>query len=107
MGGILCCLFYKYFPLCLGVYADAIVDLFHNSSHSIKDPNQTSIIRTNIQVHRGKKNIFVFVPKIRSPIPKSHFKDCCGLVLNYYESRTRQHKILNVKVLCPSKHYFP
>ena len=26
--------------------------LLHNSSHSIKDPNQTSIIRTNIQVHR-------------------------------------------------------
>jgi hypothetical protein len=27
MGNILCCLFYKYFPLCLGVYADAIVDI--------------------------------------------------------------------------------
>jgi hypothetical protein len=26
--------------------------LLHNSSHSIKDPNQTSIIRTNIEVYR-------------------------------------------------------
>jgi hypothetical protein len=46
--------------------------LLHNSSHSIKEPNQTNIIRTNIQVHRYlyKKNSFVFVPKNRSPIPK-------------------------------------
>jgi hypothetical protein len=32
---------------------------------------------------------------------------CWGLVLKCYESRTRQHKVLNVKVLRPSKHYFP
>jgi hypothetical protein len=32
---------------------------------------------------------------------------CWGLVLKYYESRTRQHKVLNIKVLRPSKHYFP
>ena len=44
--------------------------LLHNSSHSIKDPNQTSIIRTSIQAYRYKKNSFVFVPKSRSPIPK-------------------------------------
>jgi hypothetical protein len=30
---------------------------------------------------------------------------CWGLVLNYYELRTRQHKILNVNSLRPSKHY--
>jgi hypothetical protein len=48
--------------------------LLHNPSHSNKDPNQTSIIRTNIQIHRHQKNSFVFVPKIRSPIPKSHFR---------------------------------
>jgi hypothetical protein len=33
--------------------------------------------------------------------------DCWGLVLKCYELRTRQHKMLNVNVLCPSKHYFP
>jgi hypothetical protein len=32
---------------------------------------------------------------------------CWGLVLKCYELRTRQHKMLNVNVLCPSKHYFP
>jgi hypothetical protein len=32
---------------------------------------------------------------------------CWGLVLKCYESRTKQHKVLNVKVLRPSKHYFP
>jgi hypothetical protein len=47
--------------------------LIHNSSHSIKDPNQPSIIRTNTQEYRYKKNSFVFVPRSRSPIPKGHF----------------------------------
>ena len=45
--------------------------LLHNSSHSIKDPNQASIIRTSIQAY---KNSFVFVPKSRYPIPKGHFR---------------------------------
>jgi hypothetical protein len=30
-----------------------------------------------------------------------------GLVLKCYESTTRQHKMLNVNILHPSKHYFP
>jgi hypothetical protein len=34
-------------------------------------------------------------------------RQCWGLVLKCYESRTRQHKVLNVKVLHPWKHYFP
>jgi hypothetical protein len=33
--------------------------------------------------------------------------NCWGLVLECYESRTRQHKMLNVNILRPSKHYFP
>jgi hypothetical protein len=33
--------------------------------------------------------------------------DCLGLVLKCYGSRTRQHKVLNVNLLRPSKHYFP
>jgi hypothetical protein len=32
---------------------------------------------------------------------------CWGLVLKCYESRTRQHKMLNINALRPSKHYFP
>jgi hypothetical protein len=35
--------------------------LLHNSSHSIKDPNQASIIRTSIQVHRNRKIILFFL----------------------------------------------
>jgi hypothetical protein len=31
--------------------------------------------------------------------------ECWGLVLKCYELRTRQHKILNVNVLRPTKHY--
>jgi hypothetical protein len=31
---------------------------------------------------------------------------CWGLVLRCYELRTRQHKMLNVNVLRPLKHYF-
>jgi hypothetical protein len=34
-------------------------------------------------------------------------RQCWGLVLKCYESRTRQHKMLNVNVLHPFKHYFP
>jgi hypothetical protein len=36
-----------------------------------------------------------------------HQCHCWGLVLKYYELRTRQHKILNVNAPRPSKHYFP
>jgi hypothetical protein len=32
---------------------------------------------------------------------------CWGLVLKCYKLRTRQHKMLKVKALHPSKHYFP
>jgi hypothetical protein len=34
-------------------------------------------------------------------------RDCWGLVLKCYELRTRQHKMLNINVLRPLKHYFP
>jgi hypothetical protein len=32
---------------------------------------------------------------------------CWGLVLKCYESRTRQHKMLNIKALRLLNHYFP
>jgi hypothetical protein len=37
----------------------------------------------------------------------AQFGSCWGLVLKCYESRTRQHKMLNIKALRPSDHYFP
>jgi hypothetical protein len=36
-----------------------------------------------------------------------HYCLCWGLVLKCYELRTRQHKMLNINVLRPLKHYFP
>jgi hypothetical protein len=35
--------------------------LLHNSSHSIKVPNQTSIIRTSIQVYKYLQKIVLFL----------------------------------------------
>jgi hypothetical protein len=32
---------------------------------------------------------------------------CWGLVLKCYESRTRQHRMLNINALRPLKHYLP
>jgi hypothetical protein len=34
-------------------------------------------------------------------------RQCWGLFLKCYELRTRQHKMLNIKALRPSKDYFP
>ena len=34
-------------------------------------------------------------------------RQCWRLVLKCYELRTRQHKMLKVKAIHPSKHYFP
>jgi hypothetical protein len=38
---------------------------------------------------------------------RSEGERCWGLVLKCYELRTRQHKMLNINVLRPLKHYFP
>jgi hypothetical protein len=49
-------------------------------------------------------------PDTRSKAARSHwigFGPCCGLVLKCYELRTRQHKMLNINVLRPLKHYLP
>jgi hypothetical protein len=48
--------------------------LLHNTSHQIKEKNQAVIIRTNTQAYIYLQNSFDLVPKIRSPIPKSHFR---------------------------------
>jgi hypothetical protein len=49
--------------------------------------------------------LVVCVCFLRPPRPK-HIV-CWGLVLKCYELRTRQHKMLNIKALRPSKPYFP
>jgi hypothetical protein len=73
IGNILCCLFYKYFPLCLGVYVDAIVD---TTIHHTQSKTQIRLVSQEQTLKRTDtyKNSFVFVHKSRSPIPKSHFR---------------------------------
>jgi hypothetical protein len=64
-----------YLFLCLYVYADVFVDIAPQLITLNQDPNQTCITRTNIQAYNFFcKNCFDFVPKIRSPIPKGHFR---------------------------------
>jgi hypothetical protein len=47
--------------------------LLYNSSHLIKEPNQTGIIRTSIQARRYLQKWF-FLFMIRCPIPEGHFR---------------------------------
>jgi hypothetical protein len=55
------------------------------------------------------ENVYDFIdlnkacPKDEFPLPR--IDACWGLVLKCYELRTRQHKMLNVNVLRPTKHY--
>jgi hypothetical protein len=65
----------------------------------------------------SRQSTHVKFPKKKSPTasnePIISFKTfdasyvCWGLVLKCYELRTRQHRILNIKALRPSRHYFP
>jgi hypothetical protein len=55
--------------------------------------------------------LFIFTLKRRSvkarPWKQPKRAKCWGLVLKCYELRIRQHKMLKVNALRPSKHYFP
>jgi hypothetical protein len=56
--------------------------LLHKPSNSIKELNKTVIIRT----------YFVFVPKIRSPIPTCHFRyriSKCEIIFCLYKRRDK------------------
>jgi hypothetical protein len=55
---------------------------------------------TQVQLIRGD-------PRYKHMSPEEVIGKCWGFVLKYYELRTRQHKILNVNALHPSKHYSP
>jgi hypothetical protein len=51
--------------------------------------------------------LYACVQDSKSILRKFTLGPCWRLVLKCYELRTRQHKMLKVKALCPSKHYFP
>jgi hypothetical protein len=71
--------------------------LLRNSLHLIKEPNQTVIIRTNIQTYRYLKNSIVFVPKIRSPIPKGHFRYMISRCEIHLVFRREKRRVIRVK----------
>jgi hypothetical protein len=52
------------------------------------------------------KVLLTTAPVLAQPDIEKPFDVCWGLVLKCYELRTRQHKMLNIKALRPSKHYF-
>jgi hypothetical protein len=55
------------------------------------------------ETKRGKTTWDSFM----NPLMLSVLTYCWRLVLKCYESRTRQHKMLNIKALRPLDHYFP
>jgi hypothetical protein len=59
--------------------------------------------------HRDQSPCFCWCRSLPEALaePSLDARYCWGLVLKCYESRTRQHKMLNINVLRPSKHYFP
>jgi hypothetical protein len=52
---------------------------------------KVQVIQRNLQVAQSRQKSYA---------------DCWEPVLKCYESRTRQHKMLNINALRPSKHYF-
>jgi hypothetical protein len=59
----------------------------------------------NVKLNASKR-LSNFV-KGKAPMAQDNEGYCWRLVLKCYELRTRQHKMLNINVLRPSKHYFP
>jgi hypothetical protein len=60
-------------------------------------------------IREGRRRTDIVLETIaRADLPhKQRHRDCWGLVLKCYELRTRQHRILNINVLRPRKHYIP
>jgi hypothetical protein len=79
--------------------------LFHacNTSFVLSCKNAKVVARKLGSKCKGDKTC-IWVPKI---IVTNLVGPCWGLVLKCYELRTRQHRMLNVNALRPSKHYFP
>jgi hypothetical protein len=68
-------------------------------------PTRTFVVEDATPVKTPMGVVLVAEPSVDVKIPMGV---CWGLVLKCYELRTRQHrKMLIIKVLRPSKHYFP
>jgi hypothetical protein len=69
-----------------------------------------SMIGSLLYLYASRPNIMLSVcmcARFQANPMEVHLRDCWGLVLKCYELRTRQHKMLKVNALRPSKHYLP
>ena len=85
--------FYKHFFLY--VYADVIVDI--TPQCSIKDPNQTSIIRTNIEVHRYLKIVLFLFLKVGLIFLKVTLVTGFQSVKSIFVFRSEKVRVIRVK----------
>jgi hypothetical protein len=89
---------------------DVNIDAIHDHMALIKQQNDhIAKLDAKITEHDLENEKFKFARSMlyrgRHPGIKDGIGFCWGLVLNRYESRTRQHKILNDNDLRPMKHY--
>jgi hypothetical protein len=65
-------------------------------------------ITVHLFIGTGRSPVEItFMPLINNYKHDTNYHGCWGLVLKCFELRTRQHKMLNVNVLRPLKHYLP
>jgi chromosome segregation ATPase len=77
------------------------------TSNLIKKKGKAPMASSSHSFHDKKNHAYLYA-HVKNATIVAHHDDCCwGLVLKCYELRTRKHKMLNVNVLRPSKHYFP
>jgi N-acetylglutamate synthase/N-acetylornithine aminotransferase len=88
---------------------DLVVDL---STELVEKDLQVEKMATQIQeleeqVGARENTIEVLEDQLLTTQQQLEEANCWRLVLKCYELRTRQHKMLNVNVLRPLKHYLP
>jgi hypothetical protein len=94
-------------PLNTGVIMKAMVDTLFDLGSLV--PDETLVLSLLHNLSPWYRHLWVILTWITSfpSFALLHDDRCWGLVLKCYESRTRQHKMLNIKAFRPSDHYFP
>jgi hypothetical protein len=79
-----------------------------NPTHRVMMNGTIYLSSPNIkQTFNLRHVVYLILINLTLPLDIHLYDRCWGLVLKCYESRTRQHKMLNVKALRPSGPYFP
>ena len=76
-----------------------------SSRRSTQDTAEVERLREELRQHQERQRVQEEYLR-QHAAQQEYYATCWGLVLKCYELRTRQHKMLNVKILRPSKHYF-